>query len=269
MSATRTLVDAEGAPWTDVTESMRRGSYRVESWETKVLTAPDGLRVLFHRITGVGGPHIHTKASAGYIFEGEMDLRGNVCRPGTWYLEPYGAIHPQTTFRKVLFGFGMREGIYGNNGNIRLDDVDNLPPWVGDIGAKVDELKDAVVADALPWQPYSDGLATKVLYVFERSSWFASMLKAQPGATLPRRRYVGPLDMYVLSGRVQFTDGTIAERGWWIHEPAGAVEDVVTFPVETVLLVNTYGTVLEYDAVGAVTRIIDGWSLQREPAAAS
>ena len=192
-----------------------------------------------------------------------MDLRDHACT-ATWFLEPYGAIHPRTTFRNVVYGFGMREGVFGNNGNIRLDDLADPPKWLDEIGAKPDLLQHAVVAASLPWQPFGNGISAKILHVFERSSWFASQIKVEAGATLPRRRYVGPCDMYVMSGRAQFSDA-VAERGWWIHYPAGAVDAVVTFPIEAVLLVNTYGTVVEYDAAGTVTRIIDGYTLDREP----
>jgi hypothetical protein len=218
-------------------------------------------------VNGFAPPHIHTKASSGFVFSGELELRGKVCGAGTWFLEPYGAIHPQSTFRNAVYGFGMREGGHGNTGNINLEDVDNPPNWARDIGASLDVLQHAIPSGDLPWEPYATGIATKLLHAFERSSWFASMLKCDAGATLPRRRYVGPTDMYVMSGSAQFADA-VAERGWWIHEAAGAVEDVVTFPVETVLLVNVYGTVLEYDAAGAVTRIIDGFSLRRQAVAA-
>jgi hypothetical protein len=265
MSSARYLVDLDGAPWNDVAENARKGGSHAESWEVKVLTAPDGCRTQLSRVTGWAVPHIHTKASSGFVFAGEMELRGHVCAAGTWFLEPYGAIHPQTTFRKVTYGFGMREGVYGNNGNIVLADIDNLPPWIADIGAKPDTLQNAVVAASLPWRPFGDGLEWKVLHAFDRSAWFASMLKADAGARLPRRRYVGPTDFYVMSGRMEFGEA-VAERGWWVHEPAGSDEDAVVFPVETILLVNTYGTVLEYDGAGSVTRILDGYSLQREEA---
>lgn len=263
MEPTRSIIDLDGASWNDVTERVRKNGNRAESWEVKLLTAPDGQLAQLSRITGEALPHVHTKASSGYVFEGAMELRGHTCNAGTWFLEPYGAIHPRTTFRKVVYGFGMREGSFGNNGNIRLDDLAAPPKWLDEIGAKPDLLQDAVDAATLPWQPFGEGIWTKILHVFERSSWFASLIKVEAGATIPRRRYVGPVDMYVMSGGAQFGDA-VAERGWWVHEPAGAVDDVVTFPLETVLLVNTYGTVLEYDVSGNVTRIIDGYTLQRE-----
>lgn len=260
MKPARRIVEVDGAPWNDVTERMRATGHRVDTWQVKLLTTADGGRVQLARITGEAAPHIHTKASSGYIFAGSMELRGHVCGAGTWFLEPYGAIHPRTTFRDVVYGFGMREGGFGNNGNIALDDIDDLPAWADEIGAKPDDLRNAVVAADLPWQPWGEGMSTKILHVFERSSWFAALLKAEAGATLPRRRDVGPTDMYVMSGRAHFGEA-IAARGAWVREPAGAEDDVVSFPEETVLLVNTYGTVLEYDAAGRVARIIDGYTL--------
>jgi len=261
VSTARSIIDLDGAPWVDAADKVYTDAPSDWYWEIKVLHAPDGHRVQVTRANGDAPPHVHTKASSGFVFAGALALPGHTCTAGTWYLEPYGAIHPRTTFRDLVFGFGMREGGFGTPSNVLLDSVEELPDWVRAMGARRDDLSNAVEAERVPWQPVGEGLAMRLLHAFERSAWFVSMLKAEAGAVLPRRRYIGPCDFYVMSGRAELGDD-VAERGWWIHEAAGTDEDVVRFPVETVLLVNTYGTVLEYDGAGGLSRIIDGYSLR-------
>jgi hypothetical protein len=100
-----------------------------------------------------------------------------------------------------------------------------------------------------------------VLHVFDGRPAFAALVRAEAGATLPRRHYLGPADTYVLSGRIDFHDGS-AGAGDWVHQPAGAHDECATFPVATEFLANTYGTILEFDARGSFARAIDGYSLK-------
>src|SRR3954471_6057118 len=104
MEPTRSLIDLDGAPWDDVTERVRKNGNRAEKWEVKLLTAPDGQLAQLSRVTGEAAPHVHTKSSSGFVFEGSIELRGHACNAGTWFLEPYGAIHPRTTFKQVVYG---------------------------------------------------------------------------------------------------------------------------------------------------------------------
>ena len=52
--------------------------------------------------------HVHTRASSFFILKGTMTLRDRVVGPGTWGIEPYGAIHPNTRFNDVTYGFGIQ-----------------------------------------------------------------------------------------------------------------------------------------------------------------
>ena len=259
LKAARTVMDLDGAPWVDVSEAfVARGGLGTQ--KKKMLTAPDGHRVGLVNIDGVARPHVHTKASTLFVLDGSIEVRGRSAGAGSWVLEPYGAIHPRTRFANVTYGLGMSDGDFGV-GNVGLQSEDEIPEWVTKLGFKVDDYAHLVDAAALAWEPFGDGLSMKVLHVFDGRPAFAALIKAAAGAALPRRQYLGPADAYILSGRIDFHDAT-AGPGEWVHQPAGAHDEIATFPVATEFLANTYGTILEFDAAGTFTRAIDGYALR-------
>ncbi len=259
MATKRCLMDLQGAPWTPMGEAFNQRGGRGEA-EIKILTAPDGRRVGLVHLNGEGRPHFHTKASSFLILDGTMELRDRIIGPGTWAIEPYGAVHPRTMFHDVTYGLGMAEGDFGV-GNVTLERIEDAPEWVARAGLKPGDFSTLVETHTVPWLPFGDGLSIKVLHVFDGRSAFAALFRAEPGARLPRRRSLGPADFYILSGQAVFTDATAAP-GTWVHEPAGAEDEAVTFPVATEFLANTYGAVLEFDARGAVARVIDGFAFR-------
>ena len=252
-------MDLAGEPWVDLSEGFNaRGGNGTQ--KKKLLTAPDGHRVGLVNIHGTARPHVHTKASTLFILEGSIELRGREAGAGCWVLEPYGAIHPRTRFDNVTYGLGMSDGDFGV-GNVGLANENEVPEWVTKLGFKVDEWAHLVDSATLGWQPFGDGLSMKVLHVFDGRPAFASLIKAEAGATLPNRQYLGPADFYVLSGQIDFHDGS-AKPGDWVHEPAGARDEIATFPVATEFLANTYGTILEFDRARGFVRAIDGYALK-------
>jgi hypothetical protein len=258
-ATTRTIMDLAGAPWEDL--SAKRPERGPEfSIRKKMLTAPDGHRVGLTNIKGHAPPHFHTKASTLFVLDGSIELRGRSAGPGCWVLEPYGAIHPATKFNDVTYGLGMSDGDFGV-GNVFLEDVNVLPDWVQNLGFKIDEWAHLVDSAKLEWRPFGDGSSIKVLHVFDGRPAFAALVKAEAGATLPRRQYIGPADVYVLSGQIAFHDA-VAKPGDWVHHPAGADDEPVSFPVPTEFLANTYGTILEFDAAGSFKRAIDGYGMR-------
>jgi len=252
-------MDLDGAPWVDTTAAFNarggRGTQR-----KKALTAPDGHRVGLVNFDGEARPHVHTKASTLFILDGSLEVRGRTAGAGCWVLEPYGAIHPRTTFHNVTYGLGMSDGDFGV-GNVGLASEDDIPEWVTKLGFKVDELAHLVDGATLAWAPFGDGLSMKVLHVFDGRPAFAALVRAEAGATLPRRHYLGPADAYILSGQIDFCDAS-AGAGQWVHQTAGAHDEPATFPVATEFLANTYGTILEFDARGSFARALDGYALK-------
>jgi hypothetical protein len=259
MAMKRSVIDLQAAPWVPMGEAFARRGGRGNA-EMKLLTAPDGRRVGLVHLDGEGMPHFHTKPSSFFILDGTMELRDRIAGPGTWAIEPYGAIHPHTRFHDVTYGLGMAEGDFGV-GNVVLDRVEDAPEWVAQAGFNLGDYSTLVDTRTIAWLPFGDGLSIKVLHVFDGRGAFAALLRAEAGARLPPRRYLGPADLYILSGRVEFADA-VALPGAWVHQPAGAEDAAAAFPTVTEFLANTYGTILEFDAHGSITRIIDGFALR-------
>lgn len=154
----------------------------------------------------------------------------------------------------------MAEGDFGV-GKVLLPNLTDLPEWAFNAGFKDDDFATLVDTADGQWISLGPGLWFKVIYVFEGGGALASIVKAEAGAKLPRRRYLGPSDMYFLSGSATFGDQPVAP-GCWVHETAGAEEEVVQFHADTEFLANTYGPIVELTASGSVSRIIDGSSLR-------
>jgi hypothetical protein len=189
-----------------------------------------------------------------------MILRDKVAGPGTWGLEPYGAVHPRTLFEDVTYGLGMAEGDFGV-GNVMLDRVEDVPAWAVQAGFKLDDYATLGDTARAAWLPFGPGLSIKVIYVFEARSAFASLVRAEAGTRLPARRYLGPADFYMLEGKALF--GTeAAGPGIWAHYPAGSEDGPVEFPEATEFLANQYGAVMEFDEAGRPARMIDGFALR-------
>lgn len=260
---TRTVMDLAGAPWSNAIAGRVGGPMK----GSKRLTAPDGHSVGLIHMDGLHAAHFHTRNSTLFILQGSIELRGRVFGPRHWVLEPAGAIHAETRSHDVIYGLGMSDGDFGV-GNVRLEHPDEIPEWVHKMGVEITYRADGVDAAALPYEVLGSGLGMKVLHVFDGRPAFAALVRAEAGATLPARRYLGPADMYVLSGRMEFADGAVAPEGSWVHEAAGAEDGIVRFPVETEFLANTYGAILEFDGGGALTRALEGYSI-RETLAAS
>ena len=265
MTHSRSVMDLAGAPWVDLLPTMPKGN-KLAIIEKKMLTAPDGLSVGLIHIDGPHPPHFHTKTSTLFILSGRIELRDMSFGPRHWALEPAGAVHAPTRSHDVTYGLGMSDGDFGV-GNVRFESAEQIPDWVRRI--EVGPEAYGVDSDTLPYQSLGPGLAMKVLHVFDRRPAFAALVRADAGATLPPRRYLGPADMYVLSGRMEFAYGASAGPGWWVHEPASAVDGIVRFPVETEFLANTYGAILEFDANGALERALEGYSIRETLAAAT
>jgi hypothetical protein len=154
----------------------------------------------------------------------------------------------------------MAEGDFGV-GNVMLDSVEDVPAWAIQAGFKLDDYATLGDTARAAWLPFGDGLSIKVVYVFDSRSAFASLIRAEAGARLPARRYLGPADFYMLEGSAQFGE-VPAGPGTWAHYPAGAEDGPVDFPVATEFLANQYGAVLEFDEAGRPARVIDGFALR-------
>jgi hypothetical protein len=60
----------------------------------------------------------------------------------------------------------------------------------------------------------------------------------------------------VLSGQIDYRGGS-AKAGDYIYEPAGAVHDATSHPVETVYFANVYGPVAIHGKDGTIAGVLD------------
>jgi len=101
-----------------------------------------------------------------------------------------------------------------------------------------------IAVDALTWAEVLPGIHIRMLRIAEDGGGYSMMMRAEPGATLPRHRHLGDVHAITHSGRWKYDDyDWVAEPGTYVHERAGsthtfhvpddATEDaVITFVVE-------------------------------------
>jgi anti-sigma factor ChrR (cupin superfamily) len=114
--------------------------------------------------------------------------------------------------------------------------------------------------EALDWIPTPSGNSLKILRVSEETGAWSALIKAEAGTVNPRHRHIGPADFLVLSGSIEYRGG-FATAGCWVYEPAGAIHDATSHPVETVYLANVHGPIAYLDADGGITHVSDGESM--------
>lgn len=54
--------------------------------------------------------------------------------------------------------------------------------------------------DAIPWMPYSEGIAVKPLRMNRRTGIWANLTRVDGGGTINRHCHVGPVTGFVLEG---------------------------------------------------------------------
>jgi quercetin dioxygenase-like cupin family protein len=120
-----------------------------------------------------------------------------------------------------------------------------------------DALDAALVrTNELDWIDTGSGNLFRVLRVSKETGAFSILIKAPAGQVNDPHTHIGPADFYVISGQIDYRGGS-AGPGDWIYEPAGAVHEATTHPVETVYLANVYGPVAFHGKDGTYSSILD------------
>ena len=107
-----------------------------------------------------------------------------------------------------------------------------------------------------PWIATGDGNQFRVLRISKETGAWSALIKAPAGQINAQHTHLGPADFYVISGQIDYRGGS-ARAGDWIYEPAGAVHDATSHPVETVYLANVYGPVAFHGKDGTYAHILD------------
>lgn len=100
---------------------------------------------------------------------------------------------------------------------------------------------DVIRTDEVPWLPLAPGVSMRPLRVDEDSGAFTVMIRAMPGAVLPRHKHLALSEIYVLKGASTHPQTGYTQPGDYIAEHAGAIHDPLHFKEETVLFMVNHG----------------------------
>ncbi len=90
------------------------------------------------------------------------------------------------------------------------------------------ELLRFVGSDWLDWKPgNAPGVEIKVLAVDEERSYYTTLVRMQPGASLAPHRHVGPEESYILQGEL-LVSGVLMGPGDYCHAAVGSMHTRVT-----------------------------------------
>jgi anti-sigma factor ChrR (cupin superfamily) len=113
----------------------------------------------------------------------------------------------------------------------------------------------------LDWIDTGTGNQFKVLRISKETGAWSALIKAPAGQVNAPHTHLGPADFYVFTGGFDYRGGS-AKAGDWVYEPAGAVHEATTHPVDTVYLANVYGPVAFHGKDGAFAGILDWRAVQ-------
>jgi anti-sigma factor ChrR (cupin superfamily) len=111
------------------------------------------------------------------------------------------------------------------------------------------------------WIDTGTGNQFKVLRISKETGAWSALIKAPAGQVNAPHTHLGPADFYVISGGFDYRGGS-ARAGDWVYEPAGAVHEATTHPVDTIYLANVYGPVAFHDGKGGFSQILDWRAVQ-------
>jgi anti-sigma factor ChrR (cupin superfamily) len=123
------------------------------------------------------------------------------------------------------------------------------------IGASLIRTKDQ------EWIDTGTGNQFLVLRISKETGAWSALVKAPAGQVNAPHTHLGPADFYVISGGFDYRGGS-ARAGDWVYEPAGAVHEATTHPMDTVYLANVYGPVAFHDGKGGFSSILDWRAVQ-------
>lgn len=279
------LIRTREQPWTDMGGGNQAIVLRVSKetgFFSMLLKAPAGQ---------VNAPHTHIGAADFYVISGGFDYRGGSARAGDWVYEPAGAVHDATThpmdtiYLANSYGpiaFHGKDGGYSHitdwravkamqerAGQPRSNGAERTPrrraegnaPSAGAprVGAPTafDPLDASLVrTNEQPWIDMGGGNQVIVLRVSKETGFFSILIKAPAGQVNQPHTHIGPADFYVIKGGFDYRGGS-AREGDWVYEPAGAVHEATTHPMDTIYLANSYGPVAFHGKNGGYAGIFD------------
>ena len=124
-------------------------------------------------------------------------------------------------------------------------------------GANFDSLGAALIRTSeQPWIDMGGGNQAIVLRVSKETGFYSLLIKAPAGQVNKPHTHIGAADFYVISGGFDYRGGS-ARAGDWVYEPAGAVHEATTHPMDTIYLANSYGPIAFHGKDGGYSHIAD------------
>ena len=113
----------------------------------------------------------------------------------------------------------------------------------------------------LPWidVPNTDGIFMKTVRASMESGMFSLILKIEEGKAFPPSVFLGGMDLLLLSGEVDFSQGgqaSVLKPGTWGFVPANIKVDSIKAKIESEILVNFFNGVSILNSNGAVDSIL-------------
>ena len=111
------------------------------------------------------------------------------------------------------------------------------------------------------WIDTGTGNQFIVLRISKETGAWSALIKAAAGQVNAPHTHLGPADFYVITGGFDYRGGS-ARAGDWVYEPAGAVHEATSHPVDTIYLANVYGPVAFHDGKGGYSQVLDWRAVQ-------
>jgi quercetin dioxygenase-like cupin family protein len=129
-------------------------------------------------------------------------------------------------------------------------------------------LEGKIDVEALPWIDISvGGNRVKILRVSPETQHYTLLIHAPAGQVNQRHFHSGPADFYVIEGGIDYRAGHM-KAGEWAYEPAGALHEATTHPVDTLYLAHVYGPIVFLKPDDSIDFIQD-WKVIQNLAAAA
>lgn len=95
---------------------------------------------------------------------------------------------------------------------------------------------DTIHCDALPWLPLAPQVYIKIIKLVPETGRFSVMIRAEPGAVLPRHKHLESSEIYIIKGEGDHKQSGHFRPGDYVSEHKNAIHDALVFQEETELL---------------------------------
>lgn len=100
---------------------------------------------------------------------------------------------------------------------------------------------DTIHCAELPWLPLAPRVYVKIIKLVPETGGFSVMIRAEPGAVLPRHQHIESAEIYIIKGSGTHPQTGSYGPGDYVSERKGAIHEELPFDEETELLMICNG----------------------------